>query len=202
MRTIAQEIERQRHRLDHVVEGHVRKSHNYAVKDLELSKTHPDYKGKPLKRWLKESIRSRISQFEWQLCPCDIENLTQQDKEVIEDINSQISGRTSYGGRGELAQKGYATALYWSNGIAHWIIGRRYKKGEEVTLDANEVLVQGVKPKDLDRFLCCLDELPLYHFSHEGRKTMTPEMSKTAHEEWAKRMQEKRDYDLEMALWK
>ena len=199
---MSQEIERQRWRMDNIVDEDTRKRYNYAIKDVEHSKTHPDYKGKPLKRWLKDSIRERISQFNWQLCPCDIENLTQEDKEIVEEINSQISGRTSYGQRGELATKGYATALYWSNGIAHWIVGRRYKKGEEIYLDANEVLVQGVKPKDLDRLLCCLDELPLYYFSKEGRQRMTPEMSKTAHEEWAKRMEESRNIEKEMETWK
>lgn len=85
---------------------------------------------------------------------------------LINELNKEISKRTTYGIRKEIAQKaGYV--LSWNNADAAW--NRAYyqtKKNEELSLDANQVFAVGTKAQ-IDEALPHLNKLPLYSNSFE-----------------------------------
>jgi MoaA/NifB/PqqE/SkfB family radical SAM enzyme len=61
--------------------------------------------------------------------------------------------------------------LSWSNGIRSWLMkdDPKIEKGEEVRLDANEIIVP-VSPLRMDRIICYLNDLPLYSASIEAQE--------------------------------
>lgn len=85
-------------------------------------------------------------------------------------INNQINKRIQYGIRIETALKrGYK--LQWSNTLAKWFVGYSVKTGEQIKLDANEILVYG-RMKDIVSILPKLNSLPLYANSYEYKHTI------------------------------
>jgi len=100
-----------------------------------------------------------------------------QDPESVKTLaqmNSEVAKRRSYGRRTEAAPGDENCLLSWSNGSADWwsrsgYMGKRISKGDEVNLDANEILV----PHSCDEVIelaCLLDDLPLYGCSTEAKE--------------------------------
>lgn len=84
-------------------------------------------------------------------------------------VNSEISQRSSYGERREVAEAP-GHIMVWSNGRGRWFVGpKRIKRGEDLTLDANMVFVPGVTIRDLNYLIDndLVDSLPLYSYSAE-----------------------------------
>jgi hypothetical protein len=92
------------------------------------------------------------------------------DEQVIAAINKLVHQRWDYGVRTELVEKP-SYHVSWSNGSAAWYVAYGYgvlQPGEEVRLDANEILVPYRKDV-LERVLPKVDNLPLYCRSTEGK---------------------------------
>ncbi len=86
----------------------------------------------------------------------------------VESVNSRIGQLTCYGLRKEVINKP-GCRLSWSNGSRRWIImGTAKPEDGEITLDANELLVEGAR-EDIVKIIGQLEELPLYKFSTEAR---------------------------------
>lgn len=96
-------------------------------------------------------------------------SLTDEDIEIMLDINNEIEKIQFYGHHNELVESGRSTVLKWSNSCECWNVSyfRELKKGNEITLDANEILVSYPKSK-VNKYLCLLNELPLYKYSFEA----------------------------------
>lgn len=88
--------------------------------------------------------------------------------EAIADINYRISQRTSYGLREETAHDP-GVVIVWSNASAEWYAARPVRKGERLTLDANQVFVPYPKRR-VKAVLHKLEHLPLYRYSYESVK--------------------------------
>lgn len=97
-------------------------------------------------------------------------SLTPERIALVQTINNQIRQRTKYGTRQEVVERAPGYVLTWSNGSAAWYTSWARKRGETATLDANEVLVQGVKKADLEAILRWLEPLPLYAYSYEAKE--------------------------------
>jgi|GEM_PF-3092655 len=100
--------------------------------------------------------------------PCDMDNFNDEDLDALEKAVKEISKRTSYGLRREYAEK-RGTILSWSNASKRWIVTRTVDAGEEVTLDANQILVPA-SPIRIKRIEDCLPMLPLYELSFEAKE--------------------------------
>lgn len=98
---------------------------------------------------------------------------------IVDDINSIISGRTHYGLRRGSVNSLDFTKLYWSNGARSWIIGAGtydqalvmkliHKKEISYRLDANEIIVP-YPPSIVELIQSSLYPLPLYFNSLEGK---------------------------------
>lgn len=97
---------------------------------------------------------------------------------ILDNINSEISGRDTYGLRTHSAFPGDATKLVWSNGSASWHISRTlgtqlldkhvYKRTRDIRLDANEIIVP-YPPEIVEMIQSSLYPLPLYAYSLEGK---------------------------------
>lgn len=87
-------------------------------------------------------------------------------QEAIDDINYRISLRTAYGVRkGKADAPG--TVIVWSNASSDWYDSRVVRKGELLTLDANQVFVPYPRRR-VSAALHRLDPLPLYRYSYES----------------------------------
>jgi len=96
-------------------------------------------------------------------------NLPPETLWVIGRINKEIQERTKYGRRIETVQAAKAHILNWSNGLAAWYpYSWTVKKGSQVDLDANQILVYG-NLKRINEIAKWLDPLPLYGASFEAR---------------------------------
>ena len=95
------------------------------------------------------------------------------DEEVVRKLNAIIGGRMQYGLRTEAAVEPSYRAS-WSNAGTEWVPGRGYgvyKKGQEVQLDANEILIPKSwvgNMKHFEESLRFADPLPLYKGSTEA----------------------------------
>jgi hypothetical protein len=87
-------------------------------------------------------------------------------QEAIDDINYRISQRTSYGLREEVAPSP-GVIIVWSNSSADWYATRPVRKGERLTLDANQVFVPYPRRR-VEAVLHKLEPLPLYKYSYEA----------------------------------
>lgn len=107
------------------------------------------------------------------------ERVTDRDlANILDNINSEISGRDTYGLRSHSAFPGDATKLVWSNGSASWHISRTlgtqlldkhvYKRTRDIRLDANEIIVP-YPPEIVEMIQSSLYPLPLYAYSLEGK---------------------------------
>ncbi len=107
------------------------------------------------------------------------ERVTDRDlANILDNINSEISGRDTYGLRSQSAFPGDATKLVWSNGSASWHISRTlgtqlldkhvYKRTRDIRLDANEMIVP-YPPEIVEMIQSSLYPLPLYAYSLEGK---------------------------------
>lgn len=115
---------------------------------------------------------------------CDPKVLTDNDAFAIATADDKIKKRTYYGMRREKADKPSVT-LSWSNGSRSWSVSsRRIEAGEEVTIDANEILVP-FSPTRMNRVLPCVIDLPLYFASTEAWARDEVVSAKTAIEVWA-----------------
>jgi len=100
--------------------------------------------------------------------PCDMDNFNDKDLEALEKAVNEIARRTDYGLRREYAEEP-STILTWSNASKSWIVTRTVDAGEEVTLDANQIMVP-VSPFRIKRIEKCLPMLPLYELSFEAKE--------------------------------
>lgn len=102
--------------------------------------------------------------------PCVWEMLDDETLSIIKKTNEQVSQRTSYGRRNELAEDS-SFVLTWSNHSKAWYPTARVKKGETISLDANMILLKVSKDKArLGHAAACLQHLPLYKLSSEAIK--------------------------------
>lgn len=114
-----------------------------------------------------DSMRSHGKRKSFYL-PCISSMLDDESKKIIEEINKKVEERTSYGRRKELAETN-SIILSWSNSSKSWNPAGRAKKGEEVDLGANMILVKNIKDiTKLGHISSCLQELPLYKLSFEA----------------------------------
>jgi len=98
---------------------------------------------------------------------------------MIEEINTKIAKRTSYGHRQVIVPDKEHTVLGWSNGAQKWIIYPNYANRSEkiadptsgkktITLDANMILVPFPEHK-VKEVVDQLEDLPLYSNSVEAK---------------------------------
>ncbi len=99
-------------------------------------------------------------------------SLTPARLALIQYINKLISQRTKYGLREETVEKIPAYELVWSNAGANWYIWSLayQRKGQLVKMDANHILVQGIRKAEIEAVLKWLNPLPLYSFSYEAKE--------------------------------
>ena len=97
---------------------------------------------------------------------------------VVSSMDAEIAKRVTYGMREETVKAANAWIASWSNAKARWSVWRwkPMKKGQAISLDANEILVYG-KLKDLNEATKWAIPLPLYRASFEakGRGIYDPE---------------------------
>lgn len=91
-------------------------------------------------------------------------------REAYNHAVAQVLARTEYGIRTETALAN-GSVINWSNSSRTWnrVIYKKVKRGEQVTLDANEVIVYAL-PREVDRLATHLPALPLDAFSHEAKE--------------------------------
>jgi len=108
------------------------------------------------------------------------------DPELVDRINAGIDRLTSLGLRTEIATGYPSYTLHWSNAGAIWhIFYRVHKKGDQVRLDANQLLVQASRPA-IEEAMPLLHMLPLYGDSFERHwdwKTHPPTLRPPTQEE-------------------
>lgn len=118
-------------------------------------------------------------------------SLTPDRIKLVQSINDMIRQRTSYGLRQETITKVPTyIILNWSNGSAEWWLQTNplMRRGSAITLDANQILVQGAKKSDVNAILRWLEPLPLYRFSFEAKERgfFDPEgWLKALYEQWS-----------------
>ena len=138
---------------------------------------------------------------------CDklIKSLKREELEAFVETNRAIENRISYGMRSELVEQEPTTFLHWSNGSRRWFAahpnsgwGKDIKKGNEINLDANQ-LIMPYSYETINKFAECLKELPLYACSFEAKKRgevdefeatfcwALKQMEKIKREEWQKK---------------
>jgi len=101
-------------------------------------------------------------------CIKSSEKFTEKDWKACVELNEEISKRTTYGIREELANKD-GVMLSWSNGSRKWFgSGGKIKKGSVVSMDANELFAP-ISPSRFERVNDCLGVLPLYFGSTEAQ---------------------------------
>jgi len=109
----------------------------------------------------------------------EIEDTYNAETPTVRDINKLIKEKTQYGVKTVTAEKsGYV--LSWNNDSADWYPSLKVKKGDDVRLDANQVLVYGINLAELKKIVDYgqLEQLPLYGGSFERMKMNTPDYSK------------------------
>ena len=127
---------------------------------------------------ITESIKSFGKNKSFYL-PCVSEMLDNDSISIIKEINKKIDERTSYGRRNELSEDN-SIVLTWSNSSKAWYPTGKAKKGEEVNLDSNMILVKDIKDKSkLGHATSCLKNYPLYAVSFEAihERKETPSVS-------------------------
>ena len=109
---------------------------------------------------------------------CDqlVKSLNQKELRAFVDTNREVEKRKSYGMRTEQVEKDDSTFLFWSNGSRRWFAAdpdsfwaKDIKKGNEIRLDANHVLVP-YPYRTVKKFVHCLKTLPLYYCSTEAKQ--------------------------------
>lgn len=104
--------------------------------------------------------------------PCVQELLDDESIKYLQNLNKEISKLTSYGVREELAEQD-SIELYWSNDTQKWFpTPKIIKKGEQVRLDANQLLTPYDKIFGHDKIghaVSCANPLPLYSLSLEAK---------------------------------
>lgn len=118
-------------------------------------------------------IKSSSKSWKPYYLPCVSESLDKDTTEYLDKLNTEISKRTTYGVREELVESD-SIMIHWSNSSQDWTpIPRLIKKGEQIKLDANQVLIQFDKKLGHDKIghaVSCANPLPLYSFSWEAKK--------------------------------
>ncbi len=94
--------------------------------------------------------------------------LTDTDNKNLSIINEEVLKRTHYGMREELVEVP-STRLIWANSAESWLSVGNVRKGEIITLDANEAIVP-LREKEVERVLSRAEYLPLYQYSFEAKK--------------------------------
>lgn len=124
---------------------------------------------------LRESIQNiKSSTKSWKpyYLPCVQELLDDETTEYLRKVNAEISDRTHYGVREEVADTN-SVRIHWSNHAQKWThIPKIVKKGEQVRLDANQVLIPYDRKLGHDRIghaVSCANIHPLYAFSFEAK---------------------------------
>ncbi len=99
---------------------------------------------------------------------CILSSLEDKIQENVKSINNKIKERTSYGRRDEKATTP-SMVISWSNESTSWYASKRVKKGENVNLDANQLLIKTIPMRQLELALGCLETLPLYGNAFESK---------------------------------
>ena len=89
--------------------------------------------------------------------------------DFLEEVNDLINRRTVYGYYLATASRP-SSVLNWSNSSEEWWINElkgRIKKGQTIELDANQILVPGLK-RDIKDIIPDLDSLPLNYGGSRG----------------------------------
>lgn len=142
--------------------------HDCLLSEEHKSSCYDDY-GRSIGRIndITESIKSFGKNKSFYL-PCVSEMLDDDSISIIKEINKKIDERTSYGRRNELSEDN-SIVLTWSNSSKTWYPTGKAKKGEEVNLDSNMILVKDIKDKSkLGHATSCLKNYPLYGLSFEA----------------------------------
>ena len=127
------------------------------------------------------------------------QNLNERDLRALIEVSREIEKRTSYGLRKELAEE-KGTVLAWSNASKTWFVYRTVDKGEEVVLDANQILVP-ISPGRAERIRKCLPALPLYALSFEAKERgEVPEVEATI--SWALKQLERIEAEKVREKWR
>jgi hypothetical protein len=128
----------------------------------------------------------------------DCQKLNERDLRALLIATEEIAKRTSYGIRKELAEE-KSTILAWSNASKKWFVYGKVDKGEEVSLDANMILVP-FSPGRAERIADCLPTLPLYYLSFEAQARGEVNPVEAARE-WAKKQLERIELEKERKRW-
>jgi len=129
----------------------------------------------------------------------ECQNLNERDLKALIEVSREIEKRTSYGLRKELAEE-KSTVLAWSNASKAWFVYRTVDKGEEVILDANQILVP-ISPGRAERIRKCLPALPLYALSFEAKERgEVPKAEATI--AWALKQLEKVESEKAREMWR
>lgn len=82
---------------------------------------------------------------------------------------SDVLARTQYGTRTEVARRAGWRAD-WSNASRSWHVWRQVRKGEQLELDANCIVIYSKAKRDAARIAAHLPALPLDSLSHEAKE--------------------------------
>ena len=91
------------------------------------------------------------------------------NQDFLEEVNDLINRRSVYGYYVATASRP-SSILEWSNANQYWWINElkgRIKKGQTLELEANQILVPGLK-RDIKEIMPELDPLPLYSGGPRG----------------------------------
>lgn len=134
---------------------------NHLVKNFFFTQLIEILSEKDLADKFFDSVQSNILEY--------INSLSNEEILMVEEINREIERQSQrFGSHRELAESSRSSILLWSNAAQFWgIIHRPIKKGEEITLDANVVLVPFSRSK-VQKVICLLNESPLFRFSFEA----------------------------------
>jgi hypothetical protein len=144
------------------------KLHDCLLSEEHKSNCYADY-GRSIERIndITENIKSFGKNKSFYL-PCVPEVLDDDSISIVKDVNKKVDERTTYGRRNELSEDN-SIVLTWSNYSKAWYPTGKAKKGEEINLDSNMILVKDIKDKSkLGHAVSCLKNHPLSAVSFEA----------------------------------
>lgn len=103
----------------------------------------------------------------WREGCANLKELNDKDWKCLIDANKINAGLLSYGVKGRTTTD-RGTFMSWSNAARSWGVQRPVQKGEDIRLDANQMIIP-CSPKRAERIRCYIKELPLYYGSTEAK---------------------------------
>lgn len=104
---------------------------------------------------------------DWREGCASLRKLNEKDWKCLIDANKINSGLLSYGMKGQRATE-RGTFMSWSNAARTWVVHNPVDKGDDVRLDANQMVIP-CSPLRAERIRCYIKELPLYYGSTEAK---------------------------------